>query len=67
MLQKRPEKTGFHHCGLEKTELGIERDFMEKLGARMKKSLKIWSGEVSGGLGTQTGQFLERGKWGRRR
>lgn len=40
-LRKSPEKIGFHHCGLEKTELGIERDFMEKLGARWKKSLKI--------------------------
>lgn len=56
-LQKRPVKTGFNHCGLEKTELGIERNFMGKLEARWKKSLTIWSGEVSGGLGT--GQFLE--------
>lgn len=40
-LWKSPEKNGFHHYGLEKTELGIERDFMEKLGAGWKKSLKI--------------------------
>lgn len=66
-LQKRPEKTGFLHCGLEKAELGTERDFMERRGARWKKSLKIGPREVSGGLGTQTGQLLETGKWGRRR
>lgn len=40
---------------------------MDRLGARWKKSLRIWPGEVSGGLGTQTGQFLKRGKWRRRR
>lgn len=66
-LQEKPEKTGFLHCGLEKAELGIERDFRERLRAGWKKSLNIWPREVSGALGTQTGQLLETGKWGRRR
>lgn len=34
---------------------------MEKHEARWKKSLKMWSGELSGSLGTPTGQFLEGG------
>lgn len=66
-LQERPEKTGFLHWGLEKAKLGIERDCMERLGAGWKKSLNFGCREVSEGLGTQIGQWLETGKWGRRR
>lgn len=43
-LQKRPEETGFHHCGLEKTQLGIERDFTEGLGMEEKPEDLAWRG-----------------------
>lgn len=56
------EKTGFLPCGLEKAELGIERDFMERLGVEWKKSQKIGRREVPGGLGTQADQLLETGR-----
>lgn len=66
-FQERSEKTEFLHCGLEKAELGTERNFMERLRAIWKKGHKAGPREVSGGLGTQICQLLKTGKQGRRR